>query len=166
MRVSHLSTHSSVNGHLGCSRVLATVNYAAVNTGVQVSFWIMVFSGQHLGLELGFMILISSRMWTPEGRNYPAVFTPLSPEPRTGPDTWQILVGWAWEWNETALHANRGLLHSPQEYQGPLSYFPHPNPPPRSLHFKSTTKINWKPNSFFGTLLEHNTHIQASSRQS
>ena len=35
---------SSVSGHLGCFPVLATVNSAAVNTGVHVSFQIMFFS--------------------------------------------------------------------------------------------------------------------------
>ena len=35
--------HSSV-GHLGCFYVLATVNSAAVNIGVYVSFCIMIFS--------------------------------------------------------------------------------------------------------------------------
>ena len=34
--------HSSVDGHLGCLHVLATVNSAAVNIGVHVSFQIMV----------------------------------------------------------------------------------------------------------------------------
>ena len=34
----------SVDGHLGFIHVLAIVNSAAVNTGMCVSFWILVFS--------------------------------------------------------------------------------------------------------------------------
>ena len=37
--------HSSVDGHLGCFQGLAIINRAAVNTGVHVSFVVMVFSG-------------------------------------------------------------------------------------------------------------------------
>ena len=46
--VSHLLYHSSVDGHLGCFHVLATVNSASVNIGEHdVSFQIrdFVFSG-------------------------------------------------------------------------------------------------------------------------
>ena len=35
--------HSSVDGHLGCFPVLATVNSAAVNTELHISFGIRVF---------------------------------------------------------------------------------------------------------------------------
>ena len=38
-------THSSVNGHLGSFRVLAVVNGAAVNAGMRVSVWIVVYAG-------------------------------------------------------------------------------------------------------------------------
>ena len=37
--------HSSVDGHLGCSHVLAIVNSAAVNNGIHVSLSILVSSG-------------------------------------------------------------------------------------------------------------------------
>ena len=37
--------YSSVDGHLGCFRVLAIVSSAAVNVGVHVSFSILVSSG-------------------------------------------------------------------------------------------------------------------------
>ena len=37
--------HSSLKGHLGCFHVPATVNSAAMNNGVNVSFSILVSSG-------------------------------------------------------------------------------------------------------------------------
>ena len=37
--------HSFVSRHLGSFCVLAVVNSAAMNTGVHVSFWSLVFSG-------------------------------------------------------------------------------------------------------------------------
>ena len=37
--------HLSVDGHLGCFHDLTIVNSAAMNIGMHVSFWIMVFSG-------------------------------------------------------------------------------------------------------------------------
>ena len=45
MYIYHIFIHLPVSGHLGCFHVLVLVNSAFVNTGVTVSFQIMVFSG-------------------------------------------------------------------------------------------------------------------------
>ena len=37
--------HPSVDGHVGCFKVLVIVNSAAMNIGVHVSFSVLVFSG-------------------------------------------------------------------------------------------------------------------------
>ena len=41
----NFSIHSSVDEHLGCFHVLATVNSAAMNNGIHVSFSALVSSG-------------------------------------------------------------------------------------------------------------------------
>ena len=39
----YIFLHSSVDGHLHCFHVLAIMNSAVVNTGVHVSFWIIIY---------------------------------------------------------------------------------------------------------------------------
>ena len=46
--------HSSVSVHLGCFRVLAIINCAAMNIGVQVPFCIRVFFGYMPGEKNSF----------------------------------------------------------------------------------------------------------------
>ena len=48
--------HSSVNGHLDYFHVLAIMKSAAVNTGVHVSFWIIVLSRNILRRLLDHMV--------------------------------------------------------------------------------------------------------------
>ena len=44
--------HSSVDGHLGYFHVLATVRSAAINTGVHVSFWNLLYDAENPKLVL------------------------------------------------------------------------------------------------------------------
>ena len=44
--------HSSADGQLGRFHVLVIVNSAGMNTGVHMSFWIMVFSGDMLSSRI------------------------------------------------------------------------------------------------------------------
>ena len=41
---THLLTHASADGHVGCFHVLAIVNSTMLNIRVYVSFWIIVLS--------------------------------------------------------------------------------------------------------------------------
>ena len=53
--------HSSVNGHLGCFHALFIVSGAAVNIGVHVSFWFIVFLGSMSSSRmLGHMVVLFS----------------------------------------------------------------------------------------------------------
>ena len=48
----HNFIYSSVNVHLGYFYILAIVNIAAMNIGLHVCFWIIVFSGYMLRSEI------------------------------------------------------------------------------------------------------------------
>ena len=45
--------HSFVDGHLGCFHILAIVNKAAMNTGIHISYSILVSSGYMPRSEIG-----------------------------------------------------------------------------------------------------------------
>ena len=55
----HIFVHLSVDGHLSCFHVLATVNRAAMNNEVHVSFSIIVSSGYTPGHGIaGHMVVL------------------------------------------------------------------------------------------------------------
>ena len=66
--------HSSVDGHLGCFRVLAIVNSAAMNNGIHVSFSILVSSGY---MPTGPVHSEGDQPWDFFGRNDAKAETPV-----------------------------------------------------------------------------------------
>jgi len=69
--------HFSVSGYLGCFHVLATLNSAAMNTGVHISFQIRVVSryrprsgtgGSHGNIILIFFNEPPCCLWLPKGK--------------------------------------------------------------------------------------------------
>ena len=69
MYVHQLLYFSSVHGHLGCFHVLAAVSSVAVNTGYNVSLWIMFFyaymprSGLQGHMVAPFLVFYFSSQW-------------------------------------------------------------------------------------------------------
>ena len=58
--------HSSVDGHLDCFHLLAVMNNAGMNIGVQVSIWVPTFNSFdiHLRVELlDDMVIVFSTLW-------------------------------------------------------------------------------------------------------
>ena len=70
--------HSSVHGHLGCFHVLVVVNIAAMNTGVYVSFRIVIFSGYmpigRIAESYGNLQISWRRKWQPTPVYLPGKF--------------------------------------------------------------------------------------------
>ena len=67
----HILSHSSVDGSLCCFHVLAIVKSVAMNTGVNVSFQIMIFSGYIYTLVMCTVTTVCPTLCNPVDCSFP-----------------------------------------------------------------------------------------------